>query len=133
MSDWTGYVGDWRFAEWENEVFTVQEPPVSGRPAAADVTLATNVRAKANREKGGLMMTEAGVLRATYERRFYFAASYTDGAGATKDPRNDGGEDLLAVGNRLVSDDGRTWYVTATATPGGADEHYEVDCQRSSA
>jgi hypothetical protein len=127
MSDWSGYEGDWLFADWENEVLTVSSPPASG---ATLVERATNVEAKANREKKGMEVSGAGVVTIAYERRFYFAASYTDGAGNTNDPRNDGGVDLLDEGNVLTDADGKSWTITATANPGGADEHYEVDAVR---
>ena len=127
MSDYEGYRGDWRFADWENEVLTINGPPASGH---VPVELATNVPAKADGEKNGMQVSGMGTVTVAYQRRFFFAGGYVNAAGAKLDPRSDGGNDLLAEGNFIVDAGGRNWTIMATPDPGGAGEHYEVAATR---
>lgn len=125
--DWTGYRGDWRFADWENEVLTINSLPATGHTQTA---LATNVRAKADGEKNGMAPTDMGTVTIGYTRRFFFAAAYIDADGNTKDPRSDAGNDLLEEGNVIIDADGRNWSIMGAPNPGGADEHFEVQTTR---
>ena len=101
--------------------------PASGSTLVA---LATGVTAKADGEKSGMTVSEMATVTIDYTRRFFFAASYADSSGNTKDPRDDGGKDLLAENNVLIDADGKNWTIKATVNPGGADEHYEVQTER---
>ena len=126
-TDWSGYSGDWPFSDWENELLTISARPATGHTLTA---LATNVKAKADGEQSGLAISGAGVAHGSYDRRFFFAAAYRNAAGTAKNPRSDGGNDLLALGNILTDAEGCEWGITAPVNPGGADEHYEVHTTR---
>lgn len=126
-TDWSGYSGDWQFADWENEVLAVSARPATGHTLTS---LATGVAAKADGEKQGLGLSGAGTAFGAYERKFFFAAAYRNAAGSTLNPRSDSGNDLLALGNVLTDADGREWGITSVVDPGGAAEHYEVTATR---
>ena len=71
-----------------------------------------------------------GTVYAAYTRRFFFANTYKDGAGGSREPRSHGGVDLLAEGRIFKDEQGKDWAVMATSNPGAAEEHWEVDCVR---
>lgn len=116
-TDFAGYRGLWEFDDWELETLTIKQLPASGHSLTI---LATSVPAKANAERQGLSITDAGA-RPAYTRKFYFAATYYNGNGSTQSVAS-----YLSAGNVLADTDGNEWSIESVSNPGGADEHFEV-------
>jgi hypothetical protein len=116
-TSFAGYHGLWEFDDWEFEALSIKQLPETGHTST---TLATNVPAKADREKQGMALDDMGA-RPAYNRTFYFAATYRNTAGNQLSVG-----DFLEHANVLVDDQSNEWGIESVSNPGGADEHYEV-------
>ena len=108
---------------WARETVSLRRANTTGHTFA---TVATNVICKADGEKQGLRVTDAGTFPA-YERKFFFGVNYRRGADELAF------KGLAKVGDSLVDDDGVWWEIASISNPAGADEHLEIIAHRGPA
>jgi len=123
-ADFAGYGNSAILFGWDTETVDVKRADLTGR-SFSDV--ATNVKCKPDGEKQGIKITDVGAMPA-YERRFFFACTYTKSGSASLALLG-----LMQTNDVIVDADGTEWRVESIANPGGADEHLEVLAHREPA
>src|ERR1039457_2290812 len=111
--DLTNGHGVWDDDDWCNTTVDVQQLPRTGR---VPTTIALGLLCKADGEKGGLVISAAGMSNVP-TRRFHFPVYYSRAGQPNQDARA-----FLRADNVLLDNEGIRWVIQTVSNPGDTDE-----------